>query len=57
VTSQSHIFFQGVYFFCTTAMPVGAFPPEANGEPARAVSAPVCELKVKTEMSLEALQT
>jgi hypothetical protein len=45
------------YFFCTTAIPVGAFPPDANGEPARPVRTPVCELNVNTEMSLDALQT
>ena len=45
------------YFFCTTAIPEGPFPPEANGEPARAVSTPVCELKVNTEMSSDALHT
>ena len=45
------------YFFCKTEIPEGAFPPEANGEPARAVRTPVCELNVNTEMSLDALHT
>lgn len=47
---------RSVYFFCSTTMPLGAFPSMGNGDPAIADRPPL-EVILKTEISLEALHT